>query len=53
MFNPDYQLAIGDKVHLQIWGALQYSETLTIDNQGNLFIPEVSHSGFKACGMQS
>lgn len=39
-FNPDYQLAIGDKVHLQIWGALQYSETLTIDNQGNLFIPE-------------
>ena len=39
-FNPDYQLAIGDQVHLQIWGALQFSETLAIDNQGNLFIPE-------------
>ena len=40
-FNPDYQLVFGDKVHLQIWGALQFSETLTIDTQGNLFIPEV------------
>ena len=40
-FNPDYQLSIGDKVHLQLWGTLKFSETLTIDTQGNLFIPEV------------
>jgi len=40
-FNPDYQLSIGDQVHLQLWGTQKFSETLTIDTQGNLFIPEV------------
>lgn len=40
-FNPDYQLSIGDKVNLQLWGTQKFSDTLTIDSQGNLFIPEV------------
>ena len=40
-FNPDYQLSIGDQVNLQLWGTQKFSETLTIDTQGNLFIPEV------------
>ena len=40
-FNPDYQLSIGDQVHLQLWGPQAFSQTLTVDTQGNLFIPEV------------
>lgn len=40
-FNPDYQVAIGDKITVRIWGAFQYESTLTVDPQGNIFIPQV------------
>lgn len=40
-FNPDYRLAIGDKVLLRIWGGVNFTDTLVIDSHGNLFIPEV------------
>ncbi len=40
-FNPDYQFGIGDQVRLQIWGASEFNETLPVDSQGNLFIPNV------------
>ncbi len=40
-FNPDYQLSVGDKISLQIWGAIESNTLLSIDNQGNLFLPEV------------
>jgi protein involved in polysaccharide export with SLBB domain len=38
-FNPDYQIAVGDSVSIQMWGALVFSGVLTVDAQGNVFIP--------------
>jgi protein involved in polysaccharide export with SLBB domain/predicted RNA-binding protein YlxR (DUF448 family) len=40
-FNPEYRLTIGDKINLQMWGAFQFSQVLTVDAQGNIFLPEV------------
>lgn len=40
-FNPNYQLGVGDVVQLTIWGALDAEVELTVDAQGNLFIPRV------------
>lgn len=40
-FNPEYKLAIGDKITLQMWGAYEVSVELTVDAQGNVFIPQV------------
>ena len=39
--DPNYIIAPGDKVSLQIWGAIQANEVVSVDSQGNLFIPEV------------
>ena len=40
-FNPDYKIAIGDKVNLQMWGAYEVAVELDVDAQGNVFIPQV------------
>ena len=40
-FNPEYQVAIGDKITIKIWGAFNFEATLTVDPQGNIFIPQV------------
>lgn len=40
-FNPDYLISIGDKITVHIWGPITYKETLTVDPQGNIFIPGV------------
>ncbi|WOO40958.1 polysaccharide biosynthesis/export family protein [Rubellicoccus peritrichatus] len=40
-FNPEYQVGIGDKIQAMVWGALQLELDLTVDPQGNIFIPEV------------
>ena len=40
-FNPEYKIAIGDKVNLQMWGAYEVAVDLTVDAQGNVFIPQV------------
>lgn len=40
-FNPDYQVGIGDAIHIMVWGALETSLELTVDAQGNIFIPKV------------
>ena len=40
-FNPNYQISIGDELSLQMWGAVTVNEVLTVDAQGNVFIPEV------------
>ncbi|MGF1697511.1 polysaccharide export protein [Vibrio lamellibrachiae] len=39
--NENYLIAAGDKINLWIWGAVTYSNVATVDNQGNIFIPEV------------
>lgn len=40
-FNADYELAIGDRVLLRMWGAFSYENVQLVDPQGNLFIPNV------------
>ncbi|MEJ5992452.1 polysaccharide biosynthesis/export family protein [Ramlibacter sp. PS3R-8] len=40
-FNPDYVVAIGDQVQVRLWGAYNFDATLTVDPQGNIFIPNV------------
>ena len=39
--SGDYVLAPGDRVVVRIWGARSYDDVLIVDQQGNLFIPEV------------
>jgi len=40
-FNPDYMLAIGDRVLLRIWGSFTFEAVQAIDAQGNVFVPNV------------
>ncbi len=39
--NNNYIIASGDKINIWLWGAVNYSNVVTVDNQGNIFIPEV------------
>ncbi|MBE7213908.1 polysaccharide biosynthesis/export family protein [Shewanella benthica] len=39
--NEDYAIASGDKISIWLWGAVNLSEVLTVDNQGNLFITNI------------
>lgn len=41
-FNPDYAIAIGDKIQVRTWGAFDFEALLTVDPQGNILIP---HAG--------
>lgn len=41
MTTSDYILAPGDRVVVRIWGARSYDDVLVVDQQGNLFLPEV------------
>lgn len=40
-FNTSYKINPGDSINLRMWGAYQYSGTLNVDPQGNIFIPNV------------
>ena len=40
-FNPDYQIMIGDRIRVQLWGAVEFGEVLPVDAQGNIFVPQV------------
>ncbi len=40
-FNPDYVVTIGDKIQVRFWGAFEYDAPLTVDPQGNIFVPHV------------
>ncbi len=39
--NPNYRIAPGDQVAVNLYGAQTFSEVVPVDAQGNLFIPEV------------
>ncbi|MFT2091665.1 polysaccharide biosynthesis/export family protein [Paraglaciecola sp. 2405UD69-4] len=39
--NSSYLVAPGDKIAIQMWGTVNSSEVVTVDNQGNIFIPDV------------
>lgn len=41
MTSADYILAPGDRVVVRVWGARSYDDVLVVDQQGNLFLPEV------------
>ena len=40
-FNADYQVAVGDRVTVRMWGAYVFEATQAVDPQGNIFIPNV------------
>ncbi|ONG41687.1 polysialic acid transporter [Alkanindiges hydrocarboniclasticus] len=40
-FNSSYMINPGDNIQLRLWGAYQFAGTLTVDPQGNIFIPNV------------
>ena len=39
--NDEYEIAIGDRVVLRMWGAFPYQEIQVVDSQGNVFVPNV------------
>lgn len=39
--SDNYLIASGDKINVWLWGAANFSSVLTVDNQGNIFIPEI------------
>lgn len=41
IYNPDYTIVIGDQIALKVWGAIEFEQVLTVDSQGNVFIPRV------------
>lgn len=40
-YNPNYLINIGDTVNVKLWGAFDYEAALSVDTQGNIFIPKV------------
>jgi protein involved in polysaccharide export with SLBB domain len=45
IFNPDHVISIGDQLQVRLWGAFQFEAVLTVDPQGNIFLPEVGPVG--------
>jgi protein involved in polysaccharide export with SLBB domain len=39
--NPGYEIKPGDRIAVELWGARTYSQILTVDQQGNIFLPEI------------
>ncbi|MFC3093069.1 polysaccharide biosynthesis/export family protein [Alteromonas sediminis] len=39
--NSQYRVSPGDKIAMQMWGAVVRSQIITVDNQGNIFVPDV------------
>ena len=39
--NDEYEIAIGDRVAIRMWGAFPYQEIQVVDTQGNVFVPNV------------
>lgn len=40
-FNPDYAISVGDQIQVRLWGAYNFQSVLTVDEQGNIFLPNV------------
>ncbi|UIP27221.1 polysaccharide biosynthesis/export family protein [Photobacterium sp. TLY01] len=39
--NDDYLIAAGDKLSIWLWGAVNLAQVVTVDNQGNIFLPNI------------
>lgn len=50
-FNDSYVINVGDNVQVRMWGAYQYAATMTVDPQGNIFLPNVGP--VKIAGIQN
>jgi protein involved in polysaccharide export with SLBB domain len=40
-YNPNYRINIGDVINIKFWGAYDAEMKLSVDSQGNIFIPRV------------
>jgi protein involved in polysaccharide export with SLBB domain len=40
-FNPDYLIAVGDKLMMRFWGGFNFEGVFTVDPKGNVFVPQV------------
>jgi protein involved in polysaccharide export with SLBB domain len=40
-FNPEYVVAVGDRISVRMWGAFTFEAAQVVDAQGNIFIPNV------------
>jgi protein involved in polysaccharide export with SLBB domain len=52
-YNPDYLINIGDIVSVKLWGAFEFSSDLTVDQQGNIFIPKIGEVNLLGLSNQS
>lgn len=50
-YNPNYLLNIGDVVNIKLWGAFDFEASISIDSQGNIFLPKVGT--IKLVGMRN
>jgi polysaccharide biosynthesis/export protein len=39
--TPDYTIGPGDQIDLRVWGQINFSQRLTVDRSGDIFIPQV------------
>ncbi len=39
--NPAYTIKPGDQITLRIWGGVEMEQVLTVDSQGNIFLPGI------------
>lgn len=39
--NAEYVILPGDRIVVRVWGAKTYDDVLVVDQQGNIFLPEV------------
>ncbi len=40
-FNPNYQVSVGDRITLRLWGGFTFDGEMIVDAQGNIFVPSV------------
>ena len=40
-FNPNYRITVGDRLSVQLWGAVESQSEQVVDAQGNIFLPQV------------
>ena len=40
-YNPNYLINIGDVISVKLWGAFEFASDLTVDQQGNIFLPKI------------
>ncbi|WP_230660726.1 polysaccharide biosynthesis/export family protein [Psychrobacter sp. I-STPA10] len=40
-FNNSYTIKPGDNIQVRMWGAYQYAATMTVDPEGNIFLPNI------------